>query len=307
MIRENPQVASFFEYFNGLDASLRFSRLPFDGARFTQMICDVHPITTMVMARGYPIEEVAYPFERPGVRFGREQGVPYILGAMLPSLPIDDPDAFYDEVCEFTRALPESTAAVHHLALFDWISERLGRTEWVERSGGSIVHLGELNKTFRDARFVHIHRAGEEAALSMREHHVFRLGVMLSYGLKPEAGGESEGQGDDVTRLIDSRPDAEYFGRFWNDQLMRGMRALADLDADQYCEIRFEDLVERPRVEFSRVAEFFELPDVQGPWFERAVALVRKPPAARANELPEGERLRLDRACRSGNLLLGRA
>ena len=130
---------------------------------------------------------------------------------------------------------------------------------------------------------------------------------MFSYGLKPAAGEESAVEGDELTRLIDSRPDAEYFGRFWNEQLMRGLRALADLDADQYCEIRFEDLLERPRAEFSRVAEFLELPDLQGSWFERAVGLVRDPPPARASRLGEEERQRLIYECRSGNLLLGRA
>ena len=35
MIRENPQVVSLFEYFNGLDVRRRFSKAPMSGAAFT--------------------------------------------------------------------------------------------------------------------------------------------------------------------------------------------------------------------------------------------------------------------------------
>ncbi len=86
MIRENEQVASIFEYFSGLDPDVCFSRKPVDAETFAALHCNQHTITSMVLARGYPIAEVVYPFDAPGARYSRESGVPFIVGATLASL-----------------------------------------------------------------------------------------------------------------------------------------------------------------------------------------------------------------------------
>ncbi len=295
MLRENEQVASLFEYFSGLDRKQCFAREPLDAETFTALLCDVHPITAMVLARGYRVAEVAYPFDVPGARYSRESGLPFVLGATLSSLPVENPDAFYDEVRAFLSTLPPRPAADQHLALFEWIAKRLGKSVWVERSGGSIDLLDPLNALFPDARFLHIHRAGEEAALSMREHHVYRLGLSLMFGLRPAPSREDE---DEISRLLESRPPAEYFGRAWTDQLLRGFRALRNLDAHQYREVRFEDLIAHPRDALAEIAEFLELPDPDGSWPGRAAALVQGVPPTRAGQLPDEERARLEQACR---------
>jgi len=304
MLRENDRVASLFEHFSGLDGARRLARTPIDGPAFTDMICEVHAFTTMVLARGYHVPEVAYPFDRPGMRFARETGVPFVLSTMIPSLGVDDPDAFYDELRAFTRALPTGTALEQHSALFAWVTERLGKDVWVERSGGTIDALGAL-AGFPDARFLHIHRAGEEAALSMRAHHVFRLGIMMGYGLAPD-GNDTDEERDPLSRMLESRPDAEPFGRFWTDEVLHGFRALAGLDAAQYHEIRFEDLIARPRDVLAEVADFFDLPQPHGAWRDRAAALVHGTPPTRFDQLEAAERRRLADACRPGNLLLDR-
>lgn len=305
MIRENDRVASIFEYFSGLDRARCFAREPLSAEAFAAMHCEVETITNRVLALGYPIAEVVYPFDAAGARYTRQGDLPFILGATLSTLPVADPDAFYDETRAFMLALPTRPVAEQHLAFFEWIAERLGRPVWVERSGGSIDHLGELNALFPGARFLHIHRAGEEAALSMREHHVFRLGISLMYGLKP-TGAEPVEEGDPFAQLLESRPPVEYFGRAWTDQLLRGFRALRKIGADQYREVRFEDLVAHPGEVLDEVAGFLELPDPRGPWRERAIAAVRGVPKARSEALPDDERERLAQACRPGNLLLGR-
>ena len=99
--------------------------------------------------------------------------------------------------------------------------------------------------------------------------------------------------------------DKSYFGRFWNDQLTRGFRQLQFLDARQYMEIRFEDLITEPAETLRGLAAFFELPE--GDWIARSAALVRGLPAPRLPELPDDEQSRLVQACLAGNQLLGRA
>jgi len=156
------------------------------------------------------------------------------------------------------------------------------------------------------ARFLHIHRAGEEAALSMREHHFFRLGIMLANGLPPDPEAVQK-ESDPISQRLASRPDAVHFGRWWTHEVLRGFRALPGLDAAQIRQVRFEDLVEEPRAVLHEVAHFLQLPDPNGPWCQRAVALVRGRPPTRADKLPEDERQRLVAACHPGNFLLGRA
>lgn len=314
MLACNPQVLSLFEFFNGLDGSKRFAGEPMAGEAYGELISGEQPFLTMVYERGYDAPEVLYPFDAPGARYTRKDGLPWILVSMLPALT-DEPHALYDEVRAFAGSMPPRSPPEQHRALFDWLAERFDREVWVERSGASIDYVGPLNQVFPDARFLHIHRAGEESALSMREHHAFRLAIMLAFQLPPGTGRSPEelrafiaekGQGDRIAQLLASRPPAQYFGRWWTDQVVRGFRALPTFDADQYQELRFESLLSEPQEALRRVAEFLELPDPAGSWRDEAAALIRGTPPARLPELGEAEREALIEACRSGNLLLGR-
>jgi putative sulfotransferase len=305
-------VLSLFEYFNGLDGARRFRAEPMSGADYRDLICEVHPFLHMVLERGYDVPEVTYPFGAPGARFTRERGVPWVLGVTLPRLS-GRPEALYDELRAWLERAPARPPAGHATALFAWLMARSGKRVWVERSGGALDYLGALDAHFPGARFLHIHRAGEEAALSMREHHAYRLAIMLTYQLPPGAGRSTQElraavpDDDRIGRMLEARPPAEYFGRFWSDQVRRGMAAVPKLARERYHEVRFEDLVARPRAVLAEVADFLQLPSARGAWLDEAAALVRGAPKERAAELPRDEAERLREACRPGNALLGRA
>lgn len=312
MIAENPAVLSLFEFFNGLDGTRRFRAEPMGGAEYADLISEVHPFLHMVLERGYDVPEVTYPFGAAGARFTRKGGVPWVLGVTLPRLG-GDPDALYDAVRGWLERRPPLPPAEHARTLFAWLMERTARSVWVERSGAALDYLGDLDRCFPGSRFLHIHRAGEEAALSMREHHAFRLAIMLTFQLPPGAGRSTEqlrrGAPDDdrIGQLLESRPSAEYFGRFWTEQVRRGMAAVPKLDPARYHVVRFEDLLARPKATIREVADFLELPHADGAWLDAAAAKVRAAPASRAGELPPDEAERLREACRPGNELLGRA
>ena len=246
MIAKNPAVLSLFEFFNGLDGTRRFRREPMTGAEYRDLICEVHPFLHMVLERGYDVPEVTYPFGAPGARFSRKSGVPWVLGVTLPRLE-DAPDRLYDELRAWLERSPARPPAEHASALFAWLMERAERSVWVERSGAALDYLGDLDAGFAEARFLHIHRAGEEAALSMREHHAFRLAIMLTFQLPPGTGRSTDElrraapDDDRIGQLLASRPSAEYFGRFWTEQVRRGMAAVPKLDARRYRAVRFED------------------------------------------------------------------
>jgi hypothetical protein len=312
MLAECPALASLFEFLNGLDFARRFQKEPMTGAEFAALIGAEQPVLTATLRRGYPVEEVIYPFGRG--RFRRGEPMPYLAGACLPRLS-DDPDALLDALLAFASALPPAPPALQYRRTFAWLAERHGRALWLERSGSSIEYLPALVEAFPGARFLHLHRDGRETALSMREHHAYRVPISLLYaapieGSRPASDfgpidfGAPPREGDPISRILAARPPAEFFGRYWSDQLVRGLPARAALGGDRYLEVRFEELVAAPRGVLARAADFFALPG--GPWLERAVALVRGAPRARFGDLPAGEAARLAEACRPGEALLGR-
>ncbi len=335
MLAQSPQVLSLFEFFGGLDLSLRFSTEPMDGNGFADLISREQPVVTAFLSRGYTVPEIIYPFG-PKARYKREDPLPWILVGTLPRLS-DDPDALFDEVMAFAPGLPKQPLALHYRQLFDWLTERMGREVWIERSGSSIELLGPLNDFFPNARFLHIHRDGAEAALSMREHPAFRLAVPLIYQLSadPEGGvrlgdinldagpkptdpiaravkldeinlGAPPDPTDPISRILASRPPIEYFGRYWTDQIIHGFRCLKRLNADQYLEVRFEDLIATPAEVLRTISDFFALDSHRDGWIERAAALVQGTPPLRFDKLAKDEQERLAQACWTGSQLLER-
>jgi len=313
MLGESPEVTSIFEFFNGLDMTRRFSEEPVAGEDFADLVSQPHPFVTMVLSRGYEVPEIVYPFG-PDSRFQRSDGLPWLLVSALSRLS-ETPDAFYDAALAFARSRPTCPLREHYRALFDWLTEQTGGRVWIERSGSSIDYVTQLKALFPEARFVHIHRDGREAALSIREHHAFRLAVTLSTAhLRGEAppslaelqGLETPGEDDAIGRQLKLRPDASHFGDWWTRQIEQGMEALAAIDPGEQLAVRFEDLLDRPEVELRRMADFFALDPGAGGWIDRAAALISGRPTPRREKLPADERERLETACRPGMARLGR-
>jgi hypothetical protein len=311
MLGESPEVCSLFELLNGLDVARRFQREPMSGTDFAALVTAEQPFLTAVLRRGYPVEEVVYPFGRG--RYRRGEPMPYLAGACLPRLS-GDPDALLDALRAFAEALPPAPAAEQHRRLFAWLAEGRGRPRWIERSGSSVEYLPALAEQFPGARFLHLHRDGPETALSMREHHAYRLPISLLYRATVEARrapvdprpidfAAAPRDDDAISRILAARPPPALFGRYWSDQLVRGLVARAALGPGRYAELAFEDLVARPRQALEGVARFFGL--ATGGWLERAAALVRGAPPHRTPAAHEAAGLA--DACRPGAALLGRS
>jgi hypothetical protein len=308
MLALHPDVCSLFEFFTGLDWGARFAQDALDGAAFASLVGAEQPVVTAVLRRGYAVPEVTYPFERGG-RHGRGDPLPWLLVSLLPRLT-NHPDDWMDALLGFARERPTAALAEHYRALFDWLAARCGRPAWIERSGSSIDYLGDLARTFPEARFVHLHRDGGETALSMRAHHAYRLPISLLYDaplddgtLPSELGGidlDAEPTVDDaVSRILASRPPAAFFGRYWSDQVVRGMLAARALPRHRYAELAFESLIDAPRAALTRLAHFFELDPDDG-WLDRACGLLEGTPRARVPDLSAPERDALAAACAPG-------
>lgn len=311
MLAMNRRVLNVFELFSGIDQFFRFQPEPVDGPTLAFQLRLDHPMLTMVMKRGGSVPEVVYPFDDPKARYRLGDPVPWALAIAIPRV-CDTPDALWDELLERVEAFPVAPLSVHYRAIFDWLTSRLGRECWIERSGSSIDFLGELHALFPDARFVHIHRDGREAALSMREYDVLRVSVAVMNGLVGEIEYSHEGlarlereQPAEIDRLLAARPPIELFGKYWSDQIRNGYEARKSLDPASVLDVRFEDLVTRPAEVLRRIADFLELPP-DGDFVERAAALSRGMPRLRLPELDPEERARLVQSCAEAMRLVGR-
>ena len=311
MLACNEAVLSLFEFFSGIDQFFRFRTDPVPGSELAARLEEDHPMLTMVLRRGYDVPEVAYPFGTPGARLRREDPIPWTL-AIAVSRVSPEPDALFAEMLETARAQPRQPLAVHYRELLDWLTDCTGKELWIERSGTSMDFAAELKSFFPGARFVHIHRDGHETALSMREYSVLRLAVPVMNGLLGPVEYSHDGlvafereNAAAIDETLASRPPVELYGRYWTDQVERGMDVLAGLDPADVLELRFEDLVVEPRPALEAMADFFELPGGRG-WIDDACALVKGLPPTRFEHLTPAEQQKLTEACRPGMARLGR-
>lgn len=312
MLACDEAVLSLFEFFSGIDQFFRFRTDPVEGAELAARLEEDHPMLTMVLRRGYDVPEVAYPFDEPGARLGREDPIPWTL-AIAVARVTDAPDLLFAEMLATARAQPLQPLAVHYRQLLDWLSRRTRKQFWIERSGTSMDFAAELKAFFPGARFVHIHRDGYETALSMREYAVLRLAVPVMNGMLGPVEYSHDGlvafereNAAAIDETLASRPPVELYGRYWSDQVERGMAVLADLDARDVMEVRFEELVREPRPILEEMSAFFEMSDADAGWIDGAVALVKGVPPTRFEGLSNDEQESLVEACAPGMRRLGR-
>jgi putative sulfotransferase len=214
--------------------------------------------------------------------------------------------------------------AEQYLFLFDWLCERLGRGMAVERSGASLMFVSILGDMFPDARFVHIYRDGRDTALSMQHHDYFRLIARFSrfvrrFGVNPYrrpfvyGSNPLYGPIESLTfRLfklegwLEQGISLEELGSFWSDMVTSGIKYLHSLPARRVLSLRYEEVLERPRVELTRLMEFLGPAFADEQWLEQVSRIPARPPSSWQN-LPAAQRDRLTAACGPGLRLLGYA
>ncbi len=300
MLDEHLDVVCLHEFYTGLDWGRRFQPGDVTAAELADFLADEQMVTTEVLARGYTTDEICYPFGQPQAQRKMGDRLPWLLISMLSRLS-DDPDPLFNAFIDKVKSLPTAPLSENYRHLFEWLAAVKNKPHWIERSGSSIDYLADLIRLFPEGRFLHIHRDGCEAALSMRAHPFYRLGVSLRYGLFPADLEESAM----IDYVLETLPPAEAIGQYWSDQVLNGYKALGELNREQFCEVRFEDLVNNTRATLEKIADFFALPSDRE-FLQRASSLCRGEPPTRLQSLSVDEQTQLQKACRPGQILLKR-
>lgn len=310
MVAENRKVLVLSEFMAGIEViGLAAGRV--SGQEFAALLLQDEGLSLLLKQRDVTTRE-RLNMGRPGGPVApRTGGIPSLLRTAFPSMQ-EDSETLFTDALAFASQQPTRPVGSQLNALFEWLCARFGRQTWVERSGFNIRMFPWIRGAFPQARFLHLHRDGIEAALSMQHHPWFRVGVYFDFHppqvetLVAAIRNPSTGPEDPVSRFRNEAPPAEMYGRHWSNMLCRAFRHLVHVPSAHYAELRFEDLMKDVRKALTELAEFFSLPEDAG-WIERAMGLLEPDPPARAPNLSETELARLREACLPGQILLGRA
>ncbi len=118
-------------------------------------------------------------------------------------------------------------------AVFAAYAAARGKSRWGDKTPLYMQYLPLLERTFPDARFVHLVRDGRDAAVSF---------------LSVQRGIMTEGWGHPT--------DAAGFARLWRTEVSAARALGRRVGAERYLEVRYEDLVGDPPTALQRVCAF---------------------------------------------------
>lgn len=271
ILNTHPDVLSLNEYMASVgDAA--FPEGQVSGAEFWQALFRPTPYFASMIRSGVLMPEFLYT-RRPGRYTAQGPGIPALSLMVLPHLT-DDPDGLLDEIRAAVIEWPERPATEHHEALFELLGTRVGRSAVVERSGYSTGWAPKLRAAFPYAKFVHLFRDGPDCALSMSRHPGYRV-ITLMREIRERTGVENFGDlteehvrslPPDLAPLLGEEFDPALvqdrdfplrrFGALWSELVMQGTQFLDGLPDAHRMTLAYEDLLDAPREELTRLAAF---------------------------------------------------
>jgi hypothetical protein len=324
ILHRHPDVLSLSEFLTAMKAARHSKEFPveeMDGAQFWDLLSQQAPVPGSLARDAARITRLQAPGPRytDGTgRFAIAAGVPLIAKRVLPMLT-DDPDALFDRLAAEVPGWPLRSAAGHYRALFGLLAGLLGRRVVVERSGGSLRLVKLLHRQFPGARFVHLYRDGVDCALSMSRHITSRRAELTAEaarlaGLAPDASWDEVqealprlppefadivGWPFDLDKLMAYPLPLTVFGARWSRVVCEGLAELAGLPGGSWTSLRYEDLLNQPETELTRLASFIGVAPEPG-WLAGAGQLVDPGRAGRGGGLDPAELAALRDICRPG-------
>lgn len=318
LLNRHPAVLSLSEFFVPLGPRAFAWPRP-DGPRMWRTYAEQSPALHAMLKDGQVVDEMLYALDAPGARY-QAANIPPIMMVTLPHLT-DQPEALFDELAPFVSGQPAMPLADHYQALFGHLAARFGRRIWAERSGGSLMLAAKLLRLFPEARVIHVYRDGRDTAMSMAQHHNFRVLVgaikaSRRFGLDATAGFTDDRVPPfrmllervafsllDVRRVASEVTLADL-GAFWSRLIMVGEEVLGPLPPERLFNLRFEDLQRAPRETLGAMIRFMD-PSLEDAGWLDAAAAVPRPARSKFTTLPPAEQAALTAACAPGLQALG--
>jgi hypothetical protein len=117
--------------------------------------------------------------------------------------------------------------------IMEEMARKQGVERWADTTPEHLLHLHRIKQTIPDALIIHIIRDGRDVALSTdKQGYIGRL-------------------------PWDKRPSVMAAGLYWEWMVNKGRKDGRDLGGD-YTEVRFEELVERPKKTLARLGSFID-------------------------------------------------
>lgn len=286
LLSDEPDTLSAQEFFVCLPDPEVLGGETLSGPAYWDLLSSPRPQMRTLARLGISPSEEAYP---PGGAWrGRLTELPRLLAVTLPRLTTD-PDALFDRLAGPVRAFPAQSATAHHRRLLDTMADMLGRTHWVERSGGSSLTAPYLVRSFPEARFVYLTRDWTATATSMSRHSAFRL-LMLrtkikgTYGIDPFEIRPGQAIPAEAEQFLPERLSADFLPAPGQDidryvvlcAFMHGQveQAIAEHRPARLLRMTYEDLRADPARELATLGDFLGLADPDG-WAARVAPRVK--------------------------------
>jgi hypothetical protein len=312
----HPDVLSLSEYWNMLRYGANLRNPEVSGADFWRRLSRSHPDFDGMARVGIKSDEDLYPYDRG--RFDLETGVPGICRPLAELT--DDPDALYDKLAASVPSWPARSSMEHSRAFFAELATLLGRPAVVERTGGGLAFMPELRAHFPEARFVFLYRNGPDSSLSMIRHPQYRLDTFQRLAQAISTPGASDfplpvdfdgmrledldglaAPPFDKERFLKYPLSLNYFSWLWSAMIRVGTSEMGKVPHDKWIIMRHENLLQDPRNELARLANFLEVP-AQEQWLDDACARVDPSRSGSAKfRLHPSEMAELRNFCRQGN------
>ena len=261
---------------------------------------------------------IAYPYETG--RFRPDTGIPRICHFVLPMLS-EDPDELFDQLAGEVPSWPARPPADQYRAILDYLAGLLGRRVIAERSGGSIAIPARLFAHYPDARFVYMYRDGPDCALSMSRFPATRTMVLSAIaaeaaGLPPTtpldqvvAVAPEEFKSmlvppRDLDRFMSYPIPVPHFGNLWSMIMTGAADGISKMPRECWTTLRYEKLVDDPRAELTRLAEFIGVPATPQ-WLDKASGMIKSGSTGTAAAQLDDETLAaLRAACEPGEKIV---
>jgi putative sulfotransferase len=264
MIQLHPRILSVSEWFTVLGERCAAEDAPADAEAFWRLLTVPTPDATELLEMHPTLPELLLSSGLEA--FAASHRVPPILMVPLPHLA-RDPDEALLELRQHVLSERWQRLSEWHVSAFGFLARREGKRMWLERSGGSLAYVDALNRSWSDARYIHIFRDDIACAQSMYRHPYFRIRVARAVARAPLP----------VRECLEMNVPIEQFGAYWSAVVLRGLGILGRLAKDDVLHVSYADLIEKPAWSLCRVQHFLEGRLEAEEWVARATKLVRLP------------------------------